>query len=112
MRIFAIVLCVAACIGSIQATSPTAETARWWSHVRALGADAMEGRNTGSAGYERAARYVVDALKRAGVEPGSAGSYYQAVPLHVVRFRDDLSRARLMRGAAMRELAWHRDIRV
>ena len=112
MRSIAIALVATVCVCSLQATSPTLETARWWSHVRALADDAMEGRDTGSRGYERAARYVVNALKRAGLKPGNAGSYYQTVPLHVVRFRADASSARLVRGAATRTLAWHRHIRV
>ena len=104
MRSIAIALVATVCVCSLHATSPTLETARWWGHVRALADDAMEGRDTGSRGYERAARYVVNALKRAGLKPGNAGSYYQTVPLHVVRFRADASSAQLVRGAATRTL--------
>jgi hypothetical protein len=42
----------------VAATEPTPETRRWWSHVQKLAGDDMEGRDTGSEGYSRAARYV------------------------------------------------------
>jgi hypothetical protein len=74
MRTLWIALAAITSLSSLQATTPTADTARWWSHVRALADDAMEGRDTGSRGHQRAARYVVNALKRTGVEPGNAGS--------------------------------------
>jgi hypothetical protein len=112
MRQIALALAASACIATLHATSPTADTARWWGHIRALANDGMEGRDTGSRGYQRAAQYVVDALKRAGARPGNGDSYYQPVPLHVVRFRADTSEARLVRGAATRPLAWNRHIRV
>ena len=31
---------------------------RWWSHIQVLADDNMEGRNTGSPGHLRAARFV------------------------------------------------------
>ena len=37
-------------------------TRRWWAHVKILAADNMEGRDTGSEGYRRAARSGVTSL--------------------------------------------------
>ena len=42
-----------------------ADTAAWWQTTRTLSSDAMEGRDTGSPAYERAARYVADRFRRA-----------------------------------------------
>ena len=67
MRRFALALVALACAGGVQATTPTADTARWWSHIRALAHDGMEGRDTGSRAYLRAADYVVNALKGAAL---------------------------------------------
>ena len=39
----------------------------WWSHVRFLADDKLEGRDVGSAGFEIAADYVVSQFKRAGL---------------------------------------------
>lgn len=40
---------------------------RWWSHVQYLADDKLEGRNTGSAGYRKAAAYVAGEFERAGL---------------------------------------------
>ena len=66
------------------ATEPNDTTRRWWSHVTALANDGMEGRDTGSAGHGRAARYVAAEFERAGLKPAGEKGYYQPVPLHVV----------------------------
>ncbi len=51
----------------------------WWNYVRILAADNMEGRETGSPGLRKAQEFVVEQLKRAGLEPVGSGSYYQPV---------------------------------
>ncbi len=63
-----------------------ADTLAWWHTTEALSSDAMEGRDTGSAAYERAAEYVAARFKDAGLAPaGEDGSYYQNVPMHELR---------------------------
>src|SRR4051794_30775270 len=58
------------------------DTAAWWATTRFLASDAMEGRDTGSAAYERAARYVAERFRRAGLKPaGDGGGWFQRVPL-------------------------------
>jgi hypothetical protein len=43
----------------------------------------MEGRDTGSAAYQRAADYVAGRMKAAGLQPaGEDGTYFQTVPMH------------------------------
>ena len=51
----------------------------WWNYVKILAADNMEGRETGSPGLRKAQEYVVEQLKRAGLEPVGSASYYQPV---------------------------------
>jgi Zn-dependent M28 family amino/carboxypeptidase len=51
----------------------------WWNYVRVLAADDMEGRETGSPGLRKAQEYVVEQLKRAGLEPAGSKGYYQPV---------------------------------
>ena len=94
------------------ATQPTPDTQRWWNYVKALANDGMEGRNTGSEGYMRAARYVVTAFERNGLKPAGESGYFQTVPLHEVRLRADLSKAELVRGSATHPLRWLRQITV
>lgn len=43
----------------------------WWSHVRFLADDKLEGRNVGSPGFEMAADYVVRQFERAGLATSS-----------------------------------------
>ena len=51
-------------------------------YVRTLAGDAMEGRGTGTRGYERAAAYVADQLRASGAVPaGQDGTFFQHVPL-------------------------------
>jgi Zn-dependent M28 family amino/carboxypeptidase len=51
----------------------------WWNYVKILAADNMEGRETGSSGLRKAQEFVVEQLKRAGLEPVGSASYYQPV---------------------------------
>jgi hypothetical protein len=53
----------------------------WWNYVKVLAADDMEGRETGSFGLRKAQEYVVEQLKRDGLEPVGATGFYQPVQL-------------------------------
>jgi hypothetical protein len=62
-----------------------ADTLAWWHTTEALSNDAMEGRDTGSAAYQRAADRVAARFKAAGLKPaGENGSYFQSVPMHQI----------------------------
>ena len=51
-------------------------------HVRVLASDAFEGRAPATPGEEKTIAYVVDELKKAGVQPGGErGTWTQDVPL-------------------------------
>jgi hypothetical protein len=59
---------------------PDAETAAWWATTGALAGDDMEGRDTGSAGYDRAAAYVAGRFEKAGLKPaGEDGGWMQPI---------------------------------
>jgi len=51
----------------------------WWNYVKVLAADDMEGRETGSEGLRKASAYVVEQLKKNGLEPAGTNGYYQPV---------------------------------
>jgi hypothetical protein len=62
-----------------------ADTRSWWHTTEALSNDAMEGRDTGSPAYQRAAEYVAKRFENAGLKPaGDNGTYFQTVPMHEV----------------------------
>jgi Zn-dependent M28 family amino/carboxypeptidase len=58
-------------------TTPHFDGTIWWNYVKALAGDDMEGRETGSFGLRKAQEYVVEQLRRAGLEPAGSKSYYQ-----------------------------------
>jgi Peptidase family M28 len=69
---------------SISFTAGAAEAPngqRWWSHVRFLADDQLEGRETGSEGHRKAAAYVAQEFARAGLKPAGTDGYLQAVNL-------------------------------
>ena len=66
--------------GVAHATAPALPPAEWLlDQVKALSAPATEGRASGSAGADRAARHIADAFRAAGLEPGGgSGGYLQS----------------------------------
>lgn len=58
--------------------SPEITEADLRSHVAYLASDALEGRLTGTPGATKAADYIADQLRRAGIQPlGDQGSFFQ-----------------------------------
>src|SRR3954463_15347577 len=58
------------------------DTLSWWHYTEALSNDSMEGRDVGSAGYDRAAKLVADRFKASGLQPaGDNGTYFQEMPM-------------------------------
>lgn len=71
---------------------PMAETASWWAQTTVLANDGMEGRDTGTAAYERAAKYVAEQFAAAVLKPaGEGGTFFQRVPMHQVDLDADRS---------------------
>jgi hypothetical protein len=78
---------VAAAFVLVAAAPPKldADTARWWRTTAELSNDPMEGSDTGSAAYDRAARLVASKFAAAGLKPaGENGSWFQRVPMHEI----------------------------
>ena len=96
---------VFAIAGVLFATEPNSATRRWWAHVTALSNDSLQGRDTGSEGYRKAAAYVVAQFERNGLKPAGEHGFYQTVPLHEVRFRADRSTVEL--AAPMDRKSWN-----
>jgi hypothetical protein len=65
---------------SVDAAEPP-DGQRWWSHVRFLADDRLEGRNTGTAGYDKAAAYVAAEFARSGLVPAGTDGFLQPVKL-------------------------------
>jgi len=58
----------------------------WWAHIQYLADDSLEGRDVGSAGFEKAAVYMADQFRAAGLQPAGVDGYRQPMDFDVVRF--------------------------
>src|SRR5262249_47207416 len=61
--------------------SPEKVPERWWGHMRALASDETEGREPGTAGYERAADYVEKQFQGLSLSPAGTRGFRQPVEL-------------------------------
>ena len=86
-----------------------ADADRWWSHVKALADDSMEGRNTGSAGHKRAAEYVAAQFQKAGLEPAGTSGFIQAVKFKTRKIVESGSSLALVRDGRTEQLALGED---
>jgi len=93
-----------------QPTAPTHFDGKtWWGYVKVLADDNMEGRETGSAGLQRAEAYIVDQLKQAGVQPAGADGFYQAMKFQSRQINERDSSLALVRDGKVEPLALGED---
>jgi len=85
------------------------EGRRWWSHVQVLAADSMEGRNTGSPGYLRAAQFLASEFAKAGLKPAGVNGYLQPVKFKVAQIDEGHSSLALVRGGKIASLRLGED---
>jgi len=76
----------------------------WWEHVKVLADDNMEGRNTGSEGYRRAAAYVAGEFERLRLEPAGTKRYYQTMKFRVRQIVEPRSKLELVGDGKVEEL--------
>jgi hypothetical protein len=76
-------------------------------HLDFLADDLLEGRDTGTRGYELAALYAAAQFRQSGLAPGHGDSYFQPVPLVDV-IRED-STWEVLRGERSTPLVWKED---
>jgi hypothetical protein len=107
----AVVLAVATV--SSQPTVPANdEQARWWNHVKVLADDALEGRQTGSEGYRKAAAYVASQFEAAGLKPAGTKGYFQSVSFTERRIIEDKSQVALVRDGKEEPVRFGEDVTI
>lgn len=80
------------------------------SHVRFLASDELAGRESGTEGAARAARYLARVLEAQGLEPGGdGGTFLQAVPLRQVEHTGTPRVLAVLEGGVERELTYGQD---
>jgi Zn-dependent M28 family amino/carboxypeptidase len=77
---------------------------RWWSHVDVLASDAMQGRETGSVGYRKAAEYVAAQFEHAGLKAAGVEGYFQTVRFEGCKLVEPQSSLALVRGGRVEPL--------
>ncbi|MBC8072898.1 MAG: hypothetical protein IAG13_31540, partial [Deltaproteobacteria bacterium] len=69
--------------------------------VTALSSDEMDGRRPGTEGGKRAVAYIIDRMRRIGLQPGApGGGWTQVVPMRAVATDADRARLELTHGGA------------
>jgi Zn-dependent M28 family amino/carboxypeptidase len=70
----------------------------WWAHVQYLADDSLQGRHTGTAGFDLAAAYVEKQFRDAGLQPAGTSGYRQDVAFSVVHLKEGETRWEIVRG--------------
>ncbi|MCU1284530.1 MAG: putative aminopeptidase [Acidobacteriales bacterium] len=100
---------------ALAAPNPAAKTSSkpdgksWWAHVQVLADDKMEGRDTGSEGHRKAAAYVADQFKKAGLKPAGTKGYYQPVKFNSRKVDESASSLELIRDGKYEPLTLGED---
>jgi Zn-dependent M28 family amino/carboxypeptidase len=102
-------LFLAAC-ATVPPPTPAQRAERWWTDVSTLAADDMEGRLTGTPGYQRAADYVVSQLQEIGLQPAGTDGFFQPVAFEEQYVDSAGSTAALVAGGRETALAIPGDI--
>jgi Zn-dependent M28 family amino/carboxypeptidase len=89
----------------LSAGSSAGAADRWFAHVEALANDEMRGRETGSPEHRKAADYVAERFKRAGVQPAGTDGYFQPVAFRSRKIDESQSSLALVRGGKAEPVA-------
>jgi Zn-dependent M28 family amino/carboxypeptidase len=81
----------------------------WWSHVKFLADDSLEGRDTGSEGLRKAQAYAVEQLQKAGLEPAGTNGFYQAVRFNQFEVDESKSSLALVASGQAKPLSFADD---
>jgi len=81
----------------------------WWSHVKFLADDSLEGRDTGSEGLRKAQAYAVEQFKKAGLEPAGTDGFYQPIFFNEYQLDEAESSLALVTNGETRPLSFADD---
>jgi len=104
-----ILLLQLASLSLVRAADYTAEGKAWWSRVQILADDKMEGRNTGSEGYRKAAAYVAGEFEKFGLKPAGVHGFYQPIEFRVREIQEQQSRLELVQDGKTERLSLSDD---
>src|SRR5262245_36817683 len=93
--IYAVTVCVVA--SAQNGADWEARGKSWWAHVQFLADDKLQGRDTASAGFKKAADYVADQFAKAGLKPAGVKGYRQPVEFVGAQLDEENSSLELVR---------------
>jgi Zn-dependent M28 family amino/carboxypeptidase len=90
-----VVLCLFPAVLSGQSPAPAShfDGNSWWTHVKVLADDSLEGRDTGSEGLRKAQEYAVEQFEKAGLLAAGTDGFYQ--PVTFTQFEVDEAKSSL-----------------
>jgi hypothetical protein len=104
---------LAVVFGSIVALAQTPDWnalgKQWWSHIQFLAGDDLEGRGTGSRGFEKAADYMAEQFRAAGLQPAGVNGFRQPINLNVTQIDESHSSLDLLRDGKVQPLQLGED---
>src|SRR5262245_16863856 len=89
---------------TLLAADYAAEGQLWWSHIRFLADDKLEGRNAGTKGLNKAAPYVSSQFDKIGLKPAGTSGYLQPVKLETRQIVAGRSKVELYRDGKEEEV--------
>jgi Zn-dependent M28 family amino/carboxypeptidase len=82
---------------------------QWWSHIQFLADDSLEGRDVGSQGFEKAANYMAEQFRAAGLEPAGVDGYRQPMNFEVIKIDESRCALDLLREGKAQPLKLGED---
>ncbi|MGC1105978.1 MAG: M28 family metallopeptidase [Candidatus Acidiferrales bacterium] len=110
--LFLAVICALVCgvAGAQVAQNPHAEGSRWWKDVSFLASDDLQGRMTGSGGYQSAAGYVAERFKKEGLTPAGTVGFFQPVKFQSREIDEAYSSVELTQGGNTTPLTLGKEV--
>ena len=105
---FVVLTCCAATVAA-QSTDLLSEGKAWWAHIQFLADDALEGRNVGTPGYEKAVDYVESQFRAIGLKPAGTSGFRQPVGFDSRKLAADQTRIALARDGREEPLTVGQD---
>jgi len=102
-------LFVALCAPLFAQQSPAFDGKSWWTHVKVIASDEMEGRDTGSLGLRKAQAYIVEELKKSGIQPAGSEGFYQPIEFISRQLDESRSSMALVRKGKVEPLVFGGD---
>jgi Zn-dependent M28 family amino/carboxypeptidase len=112
LLIFCLALCAFTASAKDKKPAAASDGKTWWEHVKVLADDKMEGRDTGSEGHRRAAAYVAEQMKNAGLKPAGTDGFFQPIKFVTRKIDESQSSMALVRGGTEEPLTLGDDANI